>query len=254
MIFLNQTRGHVAIPVFYHLLSLYPTPSALAEARHEDIVAIFSRLGLQNQRAGKVIALARAWVRRPPGRGVRVRKVGYPCRGDGRDVGVGEVLGDEQGDGDGDGRVAWEVGGLVGVGAYAIDSWRIFCRDELRGVPCGLPSWNDLYPARKQNPEDQKEEESGESTQMEGSKESPSMGHVSRNVVYEEEMRKEWTRVLPRDKELRAYLRWRWLRMGFVWDPVTGERVPATKEVMEEAERGGVVVEDGDGVKNEWDS
>ena len=34
----------------------------------------------------------------------------------------------------------------------------------------------------------------------------------------------EWMRVLPEDKELRAYLRWLWMQEGWDWDPRTGER------------------------------
>jgi len=59
----------------------------------------------------------------------------------------------------------------------------------------------------------------------------------------DEQMQGEWARVLPLDKELRAYLRWRWLRVGWVWDPLTGERKPAGKEVLAKVEKGGVVIE-----------
>ncbi|KAL8791733.1 MAG: hypothetical protein Q9195_005671 [Heterodermia aff. obscurata] len=184
-IFLNKTRGTVALPLFYQLLAKYPTPPALAAAAHSDIVSIFSTLGLQNQRARKVVQLAKAWVADPPVKGRRWRRLGYPSPGDGRDIKSSEgAIGDE------DQRVAWEVGNLPGVGRYAIDSWRIFCRDRLRG--------------------NSDEEEEG-----------------------------EWTRVLPLDKELRAYLRWRWLRLGWEWDPGSGERVRATEEVMRGVERGG---------------
>jgi len=42
----------------------------------------------------------------------------------------------------------------------------------------------------------------------------------------------EWTRVLPLDKELRAFLRWRWLKEGFEWDPLSGRRSAASREMM----------------------
>lgn len=51
------------------------------------------------------------------------------------------------------------------MGAYALDSWRIFCCDEFRG--------------------------NGD--------------------------RDEWRRVVPKDKELRAYCRWRWAKEGIRW-------------------------------------
>lgn len=199
-IFLNKTRGSVALPVFYDLMARYPTPSALAAAKHEDVVDVIHHLGLQNQRANTCINLAKAWLERVPVKGRRRRVLNYPCKGDGKDLKPGEVIEDD------DERVAWEVGQLPGVGVYAIDSWRIFCRDDLRGLPIGLP--NEVTEESK-----------------------------------EEEMRKEWSRVLPLDKELRAYLRWRWLRNGIVWDPLTGEKRPAGEEDTEKAAKGGVIVE-----------
>ena len=36
----------------------------------------------------------------------------------------------------------------------------------------------------------------------------------------------EWKRVLPKDKELRAYLKWMWERDGWSWNPYTGEKIP----------------------------
>lgn len=199
-IFLNKTRGSVALPVFYDLMTRYPTPAALAAAKFEDVVNVIQHLGLQNQRANTCINLAKAWLEREPVRGRRWRVLHYPCRGDGKDLRPDEVIEDN------DERVAWEVGQLPGVGVYAIDSWRIFCRDELRGLPTGLP--------------DEATEESKE-----------------------EEMRKEWTKVLPLDKELRAYLRWRWLRNGIVWNTLTGEKRPAGEEETKTARKGGVIYE-----------
>jgi len=204
-IFLNKTRGSVALPVFYDLMSRYPTPSALAAAKHGDVVDVIQHLGLQNQRANTCVNVAKAWLAREPVKGRRFRVLHYPCKGDGKELKPDDVIEDE------DERVAWELGQLPGVGVYAIDSWRIFCRDELRGLPSGLP--------------DKVTEESKD-----------------------EEMRKEWTRVLPLDKELRAYLRWRWLRNGIAWNPLTGEKKPAGEEEMETARKGGVFYE-GDGIE-----
>ena len=127
----------------------------------------------------------------------------YPKKNDGKDVGPGDII-DEK-----DERVAWEIGQLPGIGVYAIDSWRIFCRDELLGLPTGLPM--QLTPEAK-----------------------------------EEELQKEWTRVLAGDKELRAYLRWRWLRNGWKWDPITGERRKAEEDELSKADNGGIIYE-GDG-------
>lgn len=190
-IFLNKTRGAVALPVFYELMDRYSTPAALAAAQHADVVSIIQHLGLQNQRATKFINMAKTWLEHPPEKGKRYRCLHYPKQGDGRDVKRGEVLEEE----DKDPRVGWEVAHLPGIGAYAFDSWRIFCRDDLRGL-CDL-----------------------------------------------EEMDGEWTRVLPLDKELRAYLRWRWLKAEWEWDPLTGGKKKAGAEVVQDAMKGGVIYE-----------
>ena len=200
VIFLNKTRGHVALPVFYQLMESYSTPADLAAANLDDVVAIIQCLGLQNQRAATCINLAKAWLERPPEKGKRYRVLHYPRKGDGKDIKTGEVIDEE------DERIGWEIGQLPGVGAYAIDSWRIFCRDELRGLPTGLPK--ELTSEAK-----------------------------------EADIEKEWARVLPLDKELRAYLRWRWLRNGWEWDPVTGERKRADVDSMAKADGGGVMYE-----------
>lgn len=202
VIFLNKTRGHVALPVFYELMERYPTPADLAAADSDGVVEIIQCLGLQNQRAATCINLAKAWLERPPARGRRYRVLHYPRQGNGRDIKTGEIIDED------DERVGWEIGQLPGVGAYAIDSWRIFCRDELRGLPSGLPK--ELTPEAK-----------------------------------ELDIEKEWARVLPLDKELRAYLRWRWLRNGWEWDPATGERERAGVGAMAKADKGGVMYEDG---------
>ena len=201
VIFLNKTRGSVALPVFYQLMDRYPTPADLAAAKKEDVVEIIQHLGLQNQRAKKCINLAKTWLERPPEKGKRYRVLHYPKWDDGKDVRPDEIISEE------DERVAWEIGQLPGIGVYAIDSWRIFCRDELLGLPSTLPR-NPLSPESK-----------------------------------EDELRKEWTRVLAGDKELRAYLRWRWLRNGWDWDPVTGERKKADAEDLAKADQGGIMYE-----------
>lgn len=192
--FLNKTAGRVAVPIFRELMEHYPTPEDLAQADVEHVSGIIYRLGFQNQRAKTVIKLARAWVDCPPERTVRYRTRNYPQPGDGADLKPTEVVHEDADECAG----ALEIGHLPGCGPYAYDSWRIFCRDELR--------------------------EAGSGT-----------GH-------EDADRPEWTRVLPTDKELRAYLRWMWLRQGFVWDPLTGERRQANSEELEAAVIGDVEI------------
>jgi hypothetical protein len=93
-------------------------------------------------------------------------------------------------------------------GRYAIDSWRIFCRDVLRGE---AKDWN------------------GE----------------GRDGGFQP----EWMRVQPRDKELIACLRWMWLKEGFEWNPVTGEKEVASRELMEAAIAGRIAWDDRGGMR-----
>ncbi|KAH0836108.1 5-Methylcytosine G/T mismatch-specific DNA glycosylase [Fonsecaea pedrosoi] len=200
-IFLNKTPGERAMPVFYQLMSQYPTPTDLANAEVSDITSIIYELGFQNQRARKCVAMAKVWLESPPSRGKRYRKHNYPLKGDGRDVKQDEVVDDE------DQRVAWEISHLPGLGPYSHDSWRMFCRDRLRGV---AKSWN------------------GEGADDPGTFEP------------------EWKRVVPLDKELRAYLTWMWLKEGWVWNKETGKRTKASPELLSMAKGGGIVVEERD--------
>jgi methyl-CpG-binding domain protein 4 len=198
--FLIRTHGKHAIPVFYELMEKYPTPESLVCASKDDIVPLIRHLGLQNQRAGTYQTYAKIWVQNPPVRGKRYAVRDYPTKGSGKDIGKDEVLPDD------DKRVAWEIGHMT-QGPYAIDSWRIFCRDVLRGVAGG---WN------------------GEGAQ--------------------EGFQPEWMRVLPQDKELRAYLRWMWLKEGFEWDPFTGEKEVASERLMRAAMEGRIAWDDMGGI------
>ncbi|KAI9833492.1 MAG: hypothetical protein M1819_003650 [Sarea resinae] len=204
--FLNRTKGAQAIPVFYQLMGAYPTPAALAGADEKDVASLIRSLGLQNTRARRYIQLAKAWVAEPAASDRRYRKLHYPTAGMGRDIKPTEILTDDDSrDG------AWEIAHLPTAGPYALDSWRIFCRDKLRGVADG---WN---------------------------------GEGVTDPAFEP----EWRRVAPKDKELRAFLRWMWLRLGWEWDPKTGERKIAGDELMTQARVGGIVWEEVEGADGE---
>jgi hypothetical protein len=178
--FLIRTAGRTSIPVFYQLMEKYPTAAALAEADRAEIVEMTRHLGLQEVRADTYIRYARTFLENRPVKGKRYRVVNYPVKGAHKGIAKDEVLPDNEED---PREAAWEIGHLT-QGAYALDSWRIFCRDECRGL---ATSWN------------------GEDAKEEG-------------------FQPEWMRVLPKDKELRAFLRWCWLREGWVWDADTGEK------------------------------
>lgn len=199
--FLIRTHGKHAIPVFFDLMEKYPTPESLVAANKEEILHIIRHLGLQNQRASTYQMYAKIWLEDPPTKGKRYLVRGYPYPESARDVKKGEILNDD------DERDAWEIGHMT-QGPYAIDSWRIFCRDKLRGE---ADSWNG--------------EGRGEGFQP------------------------EWMRVLPEDKELRAYLRWMWLKEGFEWDPFTGDKEVARPELMRAAMEGRIAWDDQGGMR-----
>lgn len=144
----NQTRGAQARPVLAQILTQYPDPAALARAAQPALTALLHPIGLHNMRAARLIAFAKAWVERPPCKARRYRRLGYPAKGGGLDVRPGEVLAED------DEREGWEVAHLPGIGAYALDSFRIFGRDKLRGreeeaIERGEEEWRRVVPLDK---------------------------------------------------------------------------------------------------------
>ncbi|KXT11956.1 hypothetical protein AC579_1015 [Pseudocercospora musae] len=198
--FLNKTAGRSAVPVFWKIRQKWPQPYLLAQADSDELLEIIHHLGLQHQRCKRIKQIAHAWAFCPPVLGKRFRILHYPNKGDGKDYKKDEII---AGDAD-DCAGAVEVAHIPGCGRYAIDSWRIFCRDVMRGL------------AKDYN---------GYGCQKEG-------------------FEPEWKRVVPEDKELRACLRWMWLREGYIWDPLTGNKREATEEEMENAVKGQMELED----------
>jgi methyl-CpG-binding domain protein 4 len=172
----NQTHGKAARPILFQILTLYPTPFHLSQAKLSELTDILQPLGLHNIRAKRLIALAEAWVAAPPCKERRYRRLHYPDRGHGLDIKPDEILELD------DEREGWEIAHLPGMGPYALDSYRIFYRDRLREVADGEP---------------------------------------------------EWKRVLPLDKDLKPYLKWRWAQDGWDWNELTGERGELGPEEVE---------------------
>ncbi|POS86993.1 hypothetical protein EPUL_001137 [Erysiphe pulchra] len=199
--FLIRTHGKQAIPIYHMLINRYPTPESFVAADMQEIVSMITCLGFQNQRANTCKLYATIWLQDPPLKGRRYAVRDYPVRGSGRDIKKGEVLTDS------DTRDAWEIGHMTS-GPYALDSWRIFCRDKLRRVAIG---WNG-----------------------EGAREG---------------FQPEWMRVVPKDKELRAFLQWMWLKEGFLWNPKTGEKEVAGTELMIGAQEGKILWDDINGLR-----
>jgi hypothetical protein len=128
-IFLNKTRGERAIPAARRFLLHYPDPDHLARAKFEETIVFFENLGLF-RRAKWVIDLAKGWILQPPKAGVVHRKSFK-----------GKVT------------VESEVAHLKGIGRYASDAWRIFCKDELyrqEGLPVDTPEWAIIHPEDKE--------------------------------------------------------------------------------------------------------
>ncbi|KAJ5902234.1 hypothetical protein N7495_002762 [Penicillium taxi] len=175
----------------------------MAKAHLSDIRSLIDRLGFGSVRAGRCLLLAKEWARRPPCKKKRYGMANYPEFHQGLNVKEDECL-DEY-----DPRFAWEIAGFPGVGPYSMDSWRIFCRDELRG----------------------------KATDWKGTGAPPSLPSFL----------PEWKQVVPRDKELCAYLSWMWLKEGFIWNHGTGETTRASGKMMRAAKKGRVaMVEIGD--------
>lgn len=158
-------------PLLRQFLIDYPSPVELSQADLKTITAFLRPLGLHHTRAGRLIQMGKTWMEQPPTPGMGTAKPNYPARDThpfsfpcplGEDGGLPK-LGVEK-------NCIWEIAHLPGVGAYALDSWRIFCLDQFRNGAAGT-------------------------CKKEG---------------------EEWMRVVPKDKELRAYLRWRWAKEGWV--------------------------------------
>lgn len=227
--FLIRTAGRTSMPVFRELMELYPTPRALADGDPAEIKLMIRHLGLSNNRTATIQKYARLWEENPPQRGVRYGVKNYPKQGDGKDVRAGRRL-----EGEDVSEAAWEIGHMT-QGRYAIDSWRIFCRD----VFMGRASNNDQGGG---DSEDDQGVADGIGNKSERRMKKKTTRRTSKRVKKaEQRFQPEWMRVLPEDKELRAYLRWMWMREGWEWDPHTSERTVLSREMHDAVQDGRVV-------------
>ncbi|KAJ4163398.1 hypothetical protein LMH87_005132 [Akanthomyces muscarius] len=191
--FLIKTKGEHAIPTFLRVKERFPAPCDVANPDNAmEILDMIKHLGLCQNRLGFMQKYAQYFMFDPPRPGIRHRVSKYDTRE------VGQALKKQADAHAEDVTDGWEIGHMT-QGPYAIDSWRIFCRDVLLGR---ARDWN---------------------------------GKGAKG-----EFQPEWMRVLPADKELRAYLRWMWMREGWEWDPATGERT-VLREEMRQAVEGGRV-------------
>lgn len=253
VVFLNQTTGRAAVPTFWNLKRKWPTIEALATADQQEVMAFIQHLGLQNQRSKRIIGLAQVWLRDPPVAGRRHRTLHYPAKGDGAGYKPGQVIEGAKSPGSElpDAAVAaptpppvddttltpgaLEIGHLPGCKQYAYDSWRIFCRDVLRGV---ADDYNGL------NARSTTITTTTTPTNITADAVNMAAAEAAATLESLPRFEPEWQRVLPQDKELRACVRWMWLREGWIWDPLTGEKRMATLVEMEKAREGEMEIGD----------
>lgn len=193
-------------------------------------------IGLFNVRAKRLVEFARVWEQAPPeeGRVYRPRGKGYGRGGVGgkRKVGRDEHE-DVEGNGGDESEEGWEIAHLPGVGPYALDSWRIFGRDVLLGKHSeyGRHSTNsadgdgESDDPKKESDEPKKESAEPKKESSESKKE-PKGAEAEEGKEEEKEEEEEWKRVVPEDKDLRAWMIWRWRKEGFAYDVLTGRKRP----------------------------
>ncbi|EFY90892.1 methyl-CpG-binding domain-containing protein 4 [Metarhizium acridum CQMa 102] len=214
--FLIKTSGRAAIPVFYKVKERFPSPTELRDPNNaEELFNMIRHLGLAANRLAFIQTYAEAFISNPPAPGKQYKVRNYERRDflpfamstesldtndDLKCLSPGDY--DEEAN-----AMAWEIGHMT-QGKYTLDSWRIFCRDELLGR---AQDWN----GKGQPPEFQP----------------------------------EWMRVLPHDKELRAYLRWMWMREGWEWNPETGERQVLRPELEAAVNEGRVEYDNAGGLR-----
>ncbi|EEU48579.1 uncharacterized protein NECHADRAFT_90114 [Fusarium vanettenii 77-13-4] len=211
--FLIRTKGLHAIPVFYKFKERFPTPMAVGDpANTDELVGMIRHLGLSVHRVALMQKYAQGFLHNPPRAGKTYKVKNYDPRDFDPSAKVFQELNSNpstpsEEDPDEHDLEAWEIGHLT-KGKYAIDSWRIFCRDELLGR---ATDWN--------------------------------------GGGREPEFQPEWMRVRPDDKELRAYLRWMWMKEGWEWDPVSGERTVLREEMQRAVNEGRVEYDDTGGLR-----
>ncbi|KAG6122753.1 hypothetical protein E4U13_001289 [Claviceps humidiphila] len=204
--FLIKTNGQVSIPVFYKVKQRFPSPTELADPRNaQELLSMIRHLGLATNRLKQIQKYASRFLEAPPTAGILHRVRNYDARDDPSKSGDASCVNPDASlmpdtSAGKASRNSWEIGHMT-QGRYTLDSWRIFCRDALLGR---AQDWK------------------------------------GRGREADTSFQPEWMRVMPRDKELRAYLRWMWMREGWEWDPVTGERATLRAELRAAIDEGRV--------------
>ncbi|ODA79564.1 hypothetical protein RJ55_05158 [Drechmeria coniospora] len=213
--FLIKTKGKHAIPIFHQVRKRFPTPHQLADPGNaEELSNMIHHLGLSVIRVKYLQKYAKAFVENPPRVGVRYKVRNY----DRRDI---SLLPDTV-DGSSD---------VVNTDSLATfsqcdgdaEAWEI---GHMTQGKYTIDSWRIFC----------RDEFLGRASDWNGK-------------GREAEFQPEWMRVMPLDKELRAYLRWMWMREGWEWDPMTGERKVLREATRRAADEGRVVYDDTGGLR-----
>ncbi|KAH9941494.1 DNA glycosylase [Amylocystis lapponica] len=154
---LNKTAGKHAVPAFFSIVDMWPTPQAMSEAFPDALENVIKHLGLGKSRSHRIIALSQAYLSDPPTPArLRPSKCYLNVRVQADDDELSSIV-----------RRRYPptpVSHLPGSGPYALDSYRIFCNTH-----------------------------------------------------------DEWKAVMPNDKELVKYLKWKWAVVELRrWDPLCG--------------------------------
>ncbi|KAG6017525.1 hypothetical protein E4U54_006601 [Claviceps lovelessii] len=191
--FLIKTNGRVAIPVFHKVKERFPSPKQLAEPSNADeLLGMIRHLGLAKHRLRLIQKYATLFLEAPPMAGTlhKVRNYGQrDCPSGFEDmcsIGIQNQSLDTL-------LIAYS-----GVGKASMEAWEI---GHMTQGKYTLDSWRIFC----------RDKLLGRAEDWNGKGREP-------------EFQPEWMRVMPQDKELRAFLRWMWMREGWEWDPVTGER------------------------------
>lgn len=214
--FLIKTSGQVAIPAFHKVKERFPTPQQLADAGNAvELLDMIRHLGLAKNRLGFIQRYATAFLKQPPSPGVVYKVRNY----DRRDPSLAVLEADQRPKAS-NGDPAATI--LEGAGADA-EGWEI---GHMTQGKYTLDSWRIFC----------RDEFLGRAEDWTGKGREP-------------EFQPEWMRVMPHDKELRAYLRWMWMREGWEWNPETGERTVLGRELMEAVNEQRVAYDDAGGLR-----
>ncbi|KZT21156.1 DNA glycosylase [Neolentinus lepideus HHB14362 ss-1] len=138
--FLNKTSGRYAIPVFWEVVKRWPTPHALSSANETELIELIKPLGLQRQRAKRLIQLSSVYINNPPSPNLLYRSKSPSKRVSAarstHSVFAPVPLDPLEERSQTVRYASTPISHLPGAGPYALDSYRIFCagRDEWKNV------------------------------------------------------------------------------------------------------------------------